>query len=876
MNIVIVEDDDNSIMLLATALESAGYEVQSATNGEHALRIMRISATDLVISDVLMPGMDGFEMCRRIKADPELRHIPVIFYTATYTEASDRELALALGAARYLIKPLEIGEILKIIHSTIAARTEQAPISQDQHHTACLDRLQLKSLTRKLDRKILQLEEEKQRLQESEARYCSMVNDVLDNSSIAMLMLDRDNTIVWINHSFERYFGIRRENMLNRDICSVGRELFHCIQGEFRSQLLSSLQKGELLPPAECRVRRNGERGKMWLRYHAQRVDSGRYRGGRVEHFSDITTIRETRERLHILSAAVEQSPASVLIADTKGRITYVNRRFTKTTGYDSNEILGRDLSWVIAQHSPATIRAELQNSLQQGKEWRGELPCRRKSGEKFWKYAAISPIRAADGNITHTLAIMEDITPRKVYEERLFNQANYDSLTRLPNKVLAFDRLTQALRWAHRNKRFVAVMFIDLDNFKNINDTLGHAAGDRLLINAAQRIRGAVREEDTVARLSGDEFLVILPDLGAPDDAELVVRKIMDAFATPFQLEGRELFFSTSIGISSYPVDSISPHTLLQYADAAMYRAKANGRNAFCRFTPEINRQASRRLELESRLRLALERGELAVRYQPIIDIRENRMIGAEALLSWHNPELGPVPPDRFIPVAEDTGLIVPIGKWVLESACRQAREWQERTGAPFRISVNISSRQFREADFVQSIRDILQECRLEACHLELEITENLLLREFDEAPQILQQLSDMRIHLAVDDFGTGYSALSYLKQYPFDTLKIDRTFVRDIASDEGDAALTRAIIAMAQSLGLRVTGEGVETEQQLAFLRDEGCDLVQGYHFCKPIPASDFSNMLEKGRPEWAPSWQPSSPPATSGYNPPLLTKK
>ncbi len=855
MNIVIVEDDYDSSLLLTTALESAGHVVESASNGEHALRLLRSSPPDLVISDILMPGMDGFEMCRIIKADPDLRHIPVIFYTATYTDARDRELAMALGAARYLTKPVEVDELLRIVENTLPDRQSllHAPSEHGQAATANFHR---QCLARKLDDKVRQLEKEKQKLAESEARYCSLINDVLDNSPIAILILDRDNRIVWLNRSFEQFFGIRREEIINQEICAVNRELFRNIEGGIRSRLLRSYRSAELLPPLECRLRSPSGEEEAWLRYHAQSIRSGKYQGGRIEHFSDITAIKSAEKKLHILSAAVEQSPASVLISDAEGRVTYVNRRFTRITGFEPEETLGKTLSWVTARHAPTTTHDDLLSHMRQGKEWRGELPSVRKNGEKFWEYAAISPIRTEDGTITHTLAIMEDITPRKNYEERLFNQANYDSLTRLPNKVLAFDRLALALRRAHRNKHFVSVIFFDLDNFKNINDTLGHAVGDRLLIEAAQRIRGAVRDDDTVARLSGDEFLVILPDLSAPDAGELVVHKIMDAFATPFVLEGRELFFTTSMGISTYPVDSISPHTLLQYADAAMYRAKANGKNAYCRFTPEISRQANRRLELESHLRLALQRGELTVRYQPVIDVRENRMIGAEALLSWHNPVLGTVSPDHFIPIAEDTGLIVPIGEWVLKSACRQAREWQDRTGAPFRISVNISSRQFRETDFVQNIRDTLQECNLAASDLELEITENLLLREFDEAPRILQQLSDMRIHLAVDDFGTGYSALSYLKQYPFDTLKIDRAFVRDICTDREDAALTRAIIVMAQSLGLRVTGEGVETEQQLDYLRREGCDQVQGFYFCRPIPAGELGTMLGKhGHIEWIP---------------------
>ncbi len=852
MKILIVEDDENSSLLLTAALEALGYEAESAENGESALQKIKQSPPDLVISDILMSGMDGFELCRLIKSDPQLNHIPLVFYTATYTDPEDRELALGLGASRFIVKPMEITEFLDIIIGILDEhKKHKLPVQNSSPKKFSeLHKLHKLRLAHKLDKKVRQLEQEQKMLRESEARYRSLINDVLDNAAVAIIILDSDFTAVWANRSFEHFFCIKREEILGEDFRHTINTIFPDTLQEscnFKSGLLAAYRANNTTRRMTCCLEKTSGKAKQWLEYHGQPIRTGLYKGGRVEHFTDVTEIKLAEEKLHILSQAVEQSPASVIISDTEGNIEYVNPRFSRITGYNIDEAVQQDLDWIIARHAESDIQKEIRAALRNGTEWRGELPNQRRNGEDFWEYLAISPIKSDDGTITHYLAISEDITVRKVYEERLFNQANFDSLTRLPNRVLAFDRLTQALARAHRNERIVAVIFIDLDHFKNINDTLGHAAGDQLLVEAAKRLRGATREDDTVARISGDEFLVILPDLATVYDSKVVAHKILNAFSSPFTLEGRELFFTVSIGLSTYPDDSDNPHALLQHADAAMYRAKASGRNTYRYFTPDINKQAVHRLELESHLRQALEHNEFTIHYQPIIDIAKKRMVGAEALLSWYNPSLGQVSPDRFIPVAEETGLIVPVGEWLLETACMQAKAWQQQLQSPFRISINVSSRQFREKNFIKTVTKALEKSCLTASDLELEITENLLLHEAGEASDILNELSLMQVHLAVDDFGTGYSALSYLKHFPFNALKIDRTFVRDIITDKEDAALTRAIIVMAQTLGLRVTGEGVETEQQLNFLHNEGCNQVQGYYFCKPVPSKKFSDMLK-----------------------------
>ncbi len=848
MKILIVEDDENSNLLLTTALEGMGHEAVSAENGESALRMMYRSPPDLVISDVMMPGMDGFELCRIIKTDPQLRHIPLVFYTATFTEPEDRELALSLGASRFIVKPIDITEFLGIITPILEEhQRNRLPVPRPSATDfSRLRDLYKQRLTLKLDEKVRQLEQKQNMLRLSEARYRSLINDVLDNSSVAIVILDKEFKAVWTNRSFERFFHVKREEVIGRDFRESVDTLLTNVCS-FKCKLLSIYRDDQPGGRMICHLKEGDGKSGRWLEYHSQPIHTGLYRGGRVEHFSDVTEIKEAEEQLGILSQAVEQSPASVIITDTEGNICYVNPRFSRITGYDAEEVMHKNLVETVAGLASAEIRTEIRAALKNGGEWRGELSNRRKNGEKYWEYVAISPIRD-DGTISHFLAICEDVTVRKVYEERLFNQANFDSLTRLPNRVLAFDRLTQATARAHRNGRTVAVMFIDLDNFKSLNDTLGHAAGDQLLIEAAKRLGNATRKGDTVARLSGDEFLVILPDLATIRDAKVVAHKILAGFSTPFLLENRELFFTVSIGLSTYPHDSDNPHTLLQHADAAMYRAKANGRNTYCFFTPDINRQAVHRLEMESHLRQALERNEFTIQYQPIIDLTERRMVGAEALLTWNNPVLGQVPPEQFIPIAEENGLIIPLGEWVMETACAQMSEWQQRTRLPLRIAINVSSRQLREKNFIRMVRQILEKSHLSARNLELEITENLLLKDSGEASRILNELSEMEVSLAVDDFGTGYSALSYLKHFPFDALKIDRTFVRDITTDKEDAALTRAIIVMAQSLGLKVTGEGVETPQQLKFLRSEGCNQVQGYYFCKPVPACSFDDLLRQ----------------------------
>lgn len=563
--------------------------------------------------------------------------------------------------------------------------------------------------------------------------------------------------------------------------------------------------------------------------------------------------IRQERDAAEIrkFSKAIEQSPSSVLICDRKWRVEFANQKFTQLTGYNASSILGKhpgalsenDLENRESRHLWQSIRLQVQRV----GVWQGEVNSIRKNGERFWEQLIVTPIKDSCGDATGYLILGEDISIRKRYEQQLLRQANYDILTGLPNRMLALDRLKLALAQARRENTQVGVMFLDLDNFKHINDTLGHDAGDNLLIEAARRISSCLRGTSTVARLGGDEFLVILPGLTGTDASSQVADRILKTFAPPYILNGQEVFITTSIGIAVFPVDSDNSGTLLQHADAAMYRAKHKGKSAYAHFTPEMTEVSHERLQMESRLRRAMEQKELELYYQPIVHTDSGNLVAVEALLRWNNPTMGMVMPDRFIPLAEETGLIIPIGEWVLEEACKTAVEWKDITGRNIGISVNVSPRQFRDPRFPDAVMQALENSGLDAEQLELEITERLILDNSIETAEILRLLDREGIRLSVDDFGTGYSALSYLKSYPFDTLKIDKSFVQDVLKEPEDASLVRAIINMAHSLGLRVIAEGVEDEAQTHFLKAEGCDFSQGYFYSRPLPATEFKEWLK-----------------------------
>jgi diguanylate cyclase (GGDEF)-like protein/PAS domain S-box-containing protein len=562
----------------------------------------------------------------------------------------------------------------------------------------------------------------------------------------------------------------------------------------------------------------------------------------------DITELKQAEERVHTLSQAVEQSPVSVLITDPRGGIEYVNSTFEKVTGYRASEVKGLNPSILKAGNDNPEEYKNLWNTITSGGSWKGEFQNKKKNGDLFWESAHIAPVVDSKGTIRHYLAVKEDITHQKEQEQRILYQAHYDSLTDLPNRFLSLDRLSQLIKEAERSGHKVAVIFLDLDDFKKVNDTIGHDAGDRLLMQAARRLKETVRDGDTIGRLGGDEFIMLLGGLSDEMDARAVAENLLDKFRNPFKLDSRELILGASIGISIYPDDGETTIDLLRSADTAMYCSKNQGRNTYNYFTESMNKDVNRRLMLEEKLYGAAERGEFSLRYQPIVDLAERKIIGCEALLCWNNPDMGSVSPVEFIPITEQSGLIVPIGKFVLTEALRMAAEWQRTCMSDFMISVNFSPRQFRDPNLVDDVKSILHESGVESRYLDLEITEGVLLSGISNNDASLGALSDLGIQLSMDDFGTGYSSLNYLRRYPFDAIKIDREFVSDMTYDMGDRELVNAAIVMAHSIGLKVVAEGVETEEQLADLEKLGCDYVQGYLLGRPVSADEFSALLHR----------------------------
>jgi len=562
----------------------------------------------------------------------------------------------------------------------------------------------------------------------------------------------------------------------------------------------------------------------------------------------DIRERLHTEEQMRKLSSALEQTADSVIITDRNGVIEYVNPGFEKTTGYSRDEALGQTPRLMKSGKQGAGFYKKLWDTILAGDVFSEVFVNRRKDGGLYYEEKTISPLKDPAGEVTHFVATGKDVTERMQTQERLQHMAQHDALTELPNRVLFLDRLKQALARARWHERLVAVLFVDMDRFKTINDTLGHEIGDKLLQALAERFSAGVREGDTVARFGGDEFVILLDDVGSDKDIGAVAQKVLDTLAPPFDIDGQSLYITASIGVSLYPNDGEDSTTLLKNADIAMYRAKELGKNTYQFYSADMSARAFERLTLESSLRHAIERNEFRLHYQPQIDSASGAILGVEALLRWQHPDFGLVAPAEFIPLLEETGLIVPAGEWVFHTACEQLRAWHAAGWPTLRMAVNLSPRQFQAAGLAMMVERWLATTGCDPGLVELEITENVLLRHAAATLDTLEALRSLGVRLAIDDFGTGYSSLSYLRRYSIDTLKIDRSFVHDVPGDADDSALASAIVVLGQSLKLNVIAEGVETEAQRDFLQQCGCRVMQGYLFSRPVPAADITQLLEK----------------------------
>jgi diguanylate cyclase (GGDEF)-like protein/PAS domain S-box-containing protein len=682
----------------------------------------------------------------------------------------------------------------------------------------------------------------RQRAQDSSPQLPAALAGIGKIADYAIISTDTHGRIRLFNRGAERLFGHTSAEVL-------GQPIGHLLLDDFLQSGRRGLHAASAPLPARPRIvlatHRNGTPFPLEISVAKHASGDG---VGYTLLARDVSEHLRTEEQLRLSAKVFESSIEAILITDAHGRILSANKTFATLTGYGVEEVIGRAPREIASlPHEPA-FYDQLVETLQASGQWEGEVWDRRKSGEVLTTRAKIRTIRNERGKITNYIVTFTDVTAVKLSEERLQHLTHHDELTGLPNRMAFQERLRLAMGDARDNQQLLAVLFINLDRFKIINDSLQHTVGDQLLIAVAGRLRECVRTDDMVARLGGDEFAIVLTNLMAEQDAAFVARKILDTVARPFALGGHELRITASIGISLYPTDGEDTQALMKNADSAMFRAKEHGRNGFQLYTAAMNASSFEQLVLENSLRQAIERGQLEVHYQPKLDFQSGAIRGLEALLRWNHPELGMVSPAQFIPLAEETGLIHAIGEWVLEQTCRQHGRWIEDGLRPIAIAVNLSPRQFQQKNLADTVAHVLRTTGMDPHYLELELTESGVMKDPEFSTETLHRLRAMGVTVSIDDFGTGYSSLSHLKRFPISTLKIDRSFVRDVISDPDSAAIIHAIVAMARTMNLRTVAEGVETVEQLDYLNSLKCDEMQGYLFSPPLSVAQITALLQR----------------------------
>lgn len=672
----------------------------------------------------------------------------------------------------------------------------------------------------------------------------------------ATFVVDNNKQVVVWNRAIEKMSGVSKEEMIGKGdheyaipFYGIRRtqllDLFDIDDAQLMAKYVNVRRTGEILDAETfCPALYDGEGAYVWAT-SVPLYDAAGQRIGAIESIRDITERKRNEDFLRKLTHGIEHSASAVLITDVHGVIEYVNKKFTQLTGYSPEEAIGKNPRILKSDVTPREVFDNLWRTILAGEEWRGELLNRRRNGEVYWSIASISPLHNENGQITHFIANVEDINERKNAEATIERLAYYDPLTDLPNRRMLQDRLELALRRSRRQEIGTALLYLDLDSFKHINDSLGHPAGDKLLREMANRFTKTLRDDDIVCRLGGDEFAVVLHDVRHDQDVVPVAQKLIDVAAEPIHLDGREVVVTSSIGIALFPKDGTDAKMLTKHADIALYHAKAEGKNTFRFFSEELNNSFRDRIAMEHGLRHVLDRGELELLYQPKVSAITGQVTGVEALLRWNSPEFGLVSPMRFIPLAEETRQIIPIGEWVLKTACQQQLAWQQQ-GIQLSMAVNLSAVQFKSPALIERISAIIDETGIMPEKLELELTESALVDKPDQAVRVLERLRSLGCGISIDDFGTGYSSLSYLKNFPVTILKIDRSFVRDLAHDSGDRAIAQSVVSLATNLDMQTVAEGVEDQEQLEILRQIGCTYIQGFYYSRPVPADQIPEVV------------------------------
>jgi Amt family ammonium transporter len=859
--VLIVDDSPTQAQHVTLILEAAGFRVQRARDGREALEQARRWRPDVILSDILMPVMDGFALCREIRRDPELARVPVVLHTLTFVDRKDAAFAEALGATRFVLKSTDPDQLVNMIREVVTTgHTPEAsvtPIEEDAFIAGYSERL-----AAKLEQKITQLESVNRQL-EQQNELLRQQADLLKQTHDAILVWELEGGIVYWNRGAEELYGWSSAEALGQ----VSHDLLKTKDTAVVEAFVAALRRdgrweGELIHTT-CDGREITVESRQVV------VQYGTGPALVMETNRDITErarVEQALQRERDFSVGVlDTAGALIVVLDREGRIVRFNREAERLTRYSFDEVRGCKFwkLFMVPEEEAESFQLILEGLYIRGGVSEYENYLQTKIGERRMIAWSNTALLDSSGAVEHIISIGIDITERKALEEQLSYQAFHDSLTSLPNRALFMDRLEHAFARGRHDQESVAVLFLDLDGFKVVNDSLGHDAGDQLLVKVSQKLAACLRSSDlvtrigepelpmmTVARLGGDEFAILLEDIKNASDVIRIAERIMQQLQQPLLLRDREVFISASIGIALSTPEHHRAEDLLRDADVALYRAKNAGKASYMIFDTTMHGLALERLELETGLRRALERGELRVHYQPKVSLETGKIVGMEALVRWEHPEQGLIPPGDFIPIAEETGMIIPLGEWVLREACRQARLWQAQhpIDPPLSISVNLSLRQFQQPALVEAIADVLHETELEPSQLKLEITESVMMEDVEAVIATLDALHRLGVRLAIDDFGTGYSSLSYLRRFPVDILKIDRSFVHGLGKDMEGTAIVHAAITLAHNLGMQIVAEGIETEEQLDQLRALGCDQGQGYYFSKPLPPDAAGALLEQ----------------------------
>ncbi|HOE43537.1 MAG TPA: EAL domain-containing protein [Rhodoferax sp.] len=821
--ILAIDDTPVNLLTLGAALKD-DFDLQVATSGLSGISLAMQDPPDLILLDIMMPDLDGFETCQQLKADPLLRDIPVIFITALH-ELDSEIKGLELGAADYITKPIQVETARQRIRNL----------------------LEREQLRRQVTAQRDQLADEIKEHNKTQANLRKL-SVAIEQSPASVVITDLNAVIQYVNPRFTEVTGYSAAEAIGQNPRILKSDQ---TSSEVFSELWAYLTQGKVWKGELINKRKNGE--VYWEESHISPVKSA---AGEVTHYvavkTDITERKLAQTKLQLAAGVFASAREGIAITNLKGDMIDVNQAFTRITGYSREEALGKNSRMLNSGRQNKEFYNAMWEQLTINGHWFGEIWNRRKNGEIYAEQLTISSVLDAHGKPQNYVALFSDITAQKAQQRELDHIAHFDVLTGLPNRVLLADRLRQGMAQSVRRGQQLAVIFLDLDGFKLINDNHGHEAGDLLLMTVAKRMKQALREGDTLARIGGDEFVAVLNDMDETASSMPLLSRLLEAAAMPLQLINLTLKISASMGVTFYPQTlDIDVEQLLRQADQAMYQAKLAGKNRFHLFDTEQDTGLSSHNETIKGIRQALGSNELVLHYQPKVNMRTGQVVGAEALLRWQHPEQGLQMPGSFLPSLDDHPLAVDVGEWVIESALAQMEAWQAQ-GFDLPVSVNVCTRQLQQIDFVTRLRDILaRHPQVKPSHLELEVLEASALANINGVTQIVEQCQEMGVAFSLDDFGTGYSSLTYLKRLPVAILKIDQSFVRDMLVDPEDLAVLEGVIGLARVFHRVVIAEGVETIAHGLLLLKLGCDLAQGFGIARPMAAQEL--------PRWASQWQP-----------------